>query len=123
MFINSILLYSSMSSVRERLEKLKNQPRRVEPALRPNEIAPSAEKVLLSPESVFMRKVEKLMKGIDELKKKMHSDTGQYLSLYYDLKKAEQDFIEAVEDADMDYLDVPRVFLQKIEQYKSKIKR
>jgi hypothetical protein len=112
-----------MSIVRDRLEKMRDQPRKVAPALRDDEMSSNTDKVLLSPETVFMRKVEKSMKIIDSLKKKMHGDSGQYLSLYYDLKRAEKDFLEAVENSDIEYLDIPHVFLQKVDKYKESIKR
>jgi len=111
-----------MSKVRERLEKLKNQSYRPGLPLSEDEINPRPEKVLLSPESIFMKKIEKLMKKIVGVKQKMHSDSGQYLSLYYDLKKFETEFLETVDDPEIQYLDLPDIFVQKIDEFRQKIK-
>ena len=110
-----------IESVRERLERMQNKPRRVAPPLSKDELDPRPEKVLLSPESVFMRKLEKVMKRISELKKKMNSDSGQYLSLYYDLKKAEQEFLELVDHPEVQYLDLSDIFMSKVKELKKEI--
>ncbi len=110
-----------MDSVRERLERIKSQPRKVGLPLSEDEINPKPEKVLLSPESIFMRKIEKLMSSINSTKQKMLADSGQYLSLYYDLKKQEKEFLETLEDPELQYLDIPDVFMQKINAMKRNI--
>tara|TARA_Y100000310_G_scaffold313633_1_gene362197 strand:- start:723 stop:1073 length:351 start_codon:yes stop_codon:yes gene_type:complete len=108
-------------SVRERLERMQNSPRRVAPPLSRDEINPRLEKVLLSPESVFIRKIEKVMKRIECLKKKMNSDSGQYLSLYYDLKKAEIEFLELINHPEVQYLDLSDIFMSKAKALKKEI--
>ncbi|MBT3324253.1 hypothetical protein HN681_04715 [archaeon] len=110
-----------MDTVRERLERLKAKPRRVGLPLSEDEINPRPEKVLLSPESIFMRKIEKLMSSITSTKKKMLADSGQYLSLYYDLKKQEKEFLETLDDPELQYLDIPDIFMQKINNMKKRI--
>ena len=109
-----------VESIRERLQRLQNTPSRpIEPLVRD----PGAQEVrkILSPESVFMKKVEMVMTQYAEIKRKMLSDSGQYLSLYYELHKAEETFVTLVEDPEVKYLDLPEVFLQKVDALKQNI--
>ena len=50
----------------------------------------------------------------DKAKKKM-MDTDNYLSLYYDLKKAEQDLALAVDESVSAKIKVPEAMLRRIE--------
>lgn len=103
-----------VESIRERLERLKNTPpRSFEPLQRDPRVEEA--KRMISPESVFMKKVEKVMIQYGDVKKKMLSDSGQYLSLYYELKKAEEAFLALVNDPEVKFLDLPDVFMQKVE--------
>jgi len=111
-----------MDSVRERLERMKNNPRRVPSPLPNNEINPKSEKGLLSPESVFLRKIEKSMSQIKEIQSKMNSDSGQYLSLYYDLKKYEKEFLDLIDDPEIKFLDLPEMSMRRIKDLQSKIR-
>jgi hypothetical protein len=107
-----------MSKVRERLEKLKDRPTRGIPPMRRETPRDS---VLLSPEITFIRKIESLIKEIQVIRRKMRADSGQYLSLYYDMKKAKKVFLEAIEDPEMQYLDLSDVFLKRVNEMKQLI--
>tara|TARA_Y100000310_G_C20506256_1_gene726561 strand:+ start:56 stop:394 length:339 start_codon:yes stop_codon:yes gene_type:complete len=107
-----------MSTVRDRLVKLKNRPTRGLPPIRRETPRDS---VLLSPEITFIRKIESLIKNIQVIRRKMMSDSGQYLSLYYDMKKAQKVFLEAVEDPEMQYLDLSDVFQKRVNEMKQLI--
>lgn len=107
-----------MSTVRDRLEKLKNRPTSGIPPIRRE---PTGDSILLSPEITFIRRVESLIKNIQVIQRKMRSDSGQYLSLYYDMKKAQKEFLTATEDPEMQYLDLSDVFLKRVEEMKRMI--
>lgn len=106
-----------VESIRERLERLRNTPTK---SLEPLQKDPRVEeaKRMISPESVFMKKVEKAMMQHSDIKKKMLSDSGQYLSLYYELNKAEESFLSLVNDPEVKFLDLPDVFMQRVETMK-----
>ena len=107
-------------TMRERLERLKNAPservfkqRRDEPSARENR--------LLTPETIFMRKADKVISTIEALRTKMHSGTDQYISLYQELKKAEEDFLTLLQDPEQKRMDFPTAFISKIESAKKKL--
>ncbi len=110
-----------VETMKERLERLKAKPIRVREPLTRDELSPNPSRALLTPESVYMKKVEKVMKNHAETKRKMLSDSGQYLSLYYELKKAEDDFLALLSDHEVKFLDLPDAFLQKVMTMKEKI--
>ena len=58
---------------------------------------------------------------VDEKSLKMLADSGQYLSLYHELKKAEKDFFALLDDPEIKFLDLPDVFVQKVNRMKKKI--
>lgn len=106
-------------TMRDRLERLKNtsssgnfEPRREE---RPRE------EKFLTPESQYMKKVEKAISQIEALRTKMHSGTDQYISLYQELKKAEEDFVVLVNNPQEKDMDLPVAFTSRIESVKKKL--
>jgi hypothetical protein len=107
-------------SMRERLERLRNKGP-VRPPLSREDLDSEPTKKLLSPESLYMKKVDKLVTNMINLKKKMSGDSGSYLSLYYDLKKAEKQFLDALEDPEVQFLDMPEFWTQKIEDIKKQV--
>jgi hypothetical protein len=109
-------------SMRERLERIKHKGSSVRMPLSNDDLDPQPMKKLLTPESVYMKKIDKLIHNLAGLKKKMHADSGSYLSLYYDLKKAEKELLEAIEDPEKQFMDLPEIWVQKIEDLKLKIK-
>ena len=108
-----------METVRERLEKLKNTPYQGAYESRRDE-RPREEK-LLTPESIYMKKVDKAIMQIEALRTKMHSGTDQYISLYQELKKAEEDFLSLLQDPEQKNMDFPTAFLSKVESTKKKL--
>ncbi|MBI5871640.1 hypothetical protein HZB88_00980 [archaeon] len=109
-----------METVRERLERLK---RSGGSWFSPSHPAQQREEPVITPESIFMRKAEKAMNQIETLRKRMLSDTGQYISLFYELKKAEDEFLVIVQEKETKFLDLPDPFLRRMEEVKSKIRR
>ena len=108
-------------SMKDRLRKIKQQPIRVRQPLSRDELGLEPVKKLISPESVYMKKVEKVISKHAETKRKMLSDTGQYLSLYHELKKAEDDFLALLDDPDVKFLELPDVFVQKVRLIRDQI--
>ena len=108
-------------SMKERLERLQRSTRAVRQPLTRDELDPRPSQKLITPESVYMRKVEKVMTRHANTKKKMLADTGQYLSLYHELKKLEEDFLALLDDPEIKFLDLPRVFVQKVNAMKARI--
>ena len=107
-------------TMRDRLERLKNTSSSQDFGFRTKE-EPVQEKKLLSPETIYMKKVEKAMTQIETLRTKMHSGTDQYISLYQELKKAEEDFLSFLKDPEEKYMDLPPVFVSKVEATKKKL--
>ncbi len=112
-----------MESMRDRLSRLKESDRVVRQPLSKDDLDPQPSRALISPESIYMKKVEKVMKKHEQTKKNMLSDSGQYLSLYHELKKAEQDFLDLYEDHERKFLDLPAVFERKMDDMWEKITR
>lgn len=61
------------------------------------------------------------MEIIENLRTKMHSGTDQYLSLYLELKKAEDDFLLLLVDPERQYMDLPNSFLNRVEIVKKQL--
>ncbi len=111
-----------VESIRERLERLKNAPPKVTLPLSDQERStPTERKPMITPESVYMRKVEKLIANLESMKARMKSDSGQYLSMYYDLKKAEKEFLESIEEPEAKFYDLPDAFLHRVAAIREKI--
>lgn len=101
-------------SMKDRLERLKNSS---------SDFAfePKKEEKLITPENLYMRKVEKVIQNIDSLRTKMHSGTDQYLSLFHELKIAETEFVTLIEDPEIKFMDLPDLFLSRVEMTKKKL--
>jgi hypothetical protein len=108
-------------TVRERLEKLKERKPYVNMPLSRDDLNPQPTKKLLTPESVFIKKIDKMANHVINLKKKMHKDSGSYLSLYYDLKKAEKTLLNTIEDPEIQFMDLPQIWIDRIENIKAKL--
>ncbi|MDP3728102.1 MAG: hypothetical protein Q8R18_01475 [bacterium] len=106
-----------VETVRDRLERMKNtpygnyEPRREEPK----------EERFLTPESIYMKKVDKVIMQIETLRTKMHSGTDQYISLYQELKKAEEDFLALLQNPEDKFMDLPTAFSSRVESVKKKL--
>lgn len=114
------------SLVRDRLERLMKEKK---PVFRPvddvlGEPEPAEEKQkVITPEVQFQRKIDKAISNIESLKKRMNEGNGNYLSLIYDIRKAEDEFLSLLDKEEMQFLDLPEVFMKRIEETKAKIRR
>lgn len=95
------------SKVRERLEKLEKEPVIVPRALGEK---PKEENT----ESPVLEKVEMALGKVESIKKKMHN-TDNYLGLYYDLKKAEQELVDAVDGSVAAKVKIPSSVTMRVE--------
>jgi len=113
-----------LTTVRERLENLKKKSRDVPKIL---ESVPERERRpvgdgMYTFERVFQQKVDKAIKKIGFLKEKME-DSENFLNLFYDLKRAEEEFLKLLEEAEKRKLDFPDNFKNQIEEVKSQIRQ
>ncbi len=111
-------------SVRERLENLKKNPYPFQNVL---ENLPERERKpigdgMFTFERVFQQKVEKAVKRIDVLKERMQ-DSEMFINLFHDLKKAENEFLELLAEAEKRKLTFPDNFNKRIEEIKSQIRQ
>ncbi|MDP2906998.1 MAG: hypothetical protein Q8O03_03590 [Nanoarchaeota archaeon] len=111
-------------SVRERLENLKKNSRDVPKVL---ESVPDRERRPLGDgmytfERVFQQKVEKVIKRIEFLKERME-DSENFLNLFYDLKRVENEFLDLLAEAGKRKIDFPDNFNKQIEDIKSQIRQ
>ena len=112
-----------MVSVRERLENLKKNPK---PVPKPLDLIPEREEKpigdgMLTFERVFHQKVEKAIKRMESIKEKM-KNSSSFVNYFYDLKQAEKEFLELLEQAEEKHIDFPDNFVKRIEEAKSKIR-
>jgi len=110
-------------SVRERLEKLKDNPKQVP---KPLDIIPDKDRKpigdgMLTFERVFQQKVEKAIKKIESVKERM-TTSNMFMNYFYDLKQAEKEFLDLLEKAEEKHVEFPSNFVKKIELIKSKIR-
>jgi len=106
--------------MKERLRRLKERPGW---AFKPldkeflNKMEPS--KVIKTPETEMQNKIEKAMKKVEDIRNKM-KDASNYLSLYYDLKKAQDEFLQLVDEMENgNFLDFPDSFVKRVNNFKS----
>lgn len=118
-----------MSEVRERLERLMRNPSPrnkvdVNDILKEQERQSFAdeEDKLLTPNKVMVQRLEKAIKAIEDYNSKMLKDSESYLSLFYDRKKAEQQFLDLLKEAEEKKIQLPQPFMQRIRAIKSKIR-
>ncbi|MBL7101014.1 MAG: hypothetical protein ISS23_03615 [Nanoarchaeota archaeon] len=112
-----------LTSVRERLEGLKKNPKRVP---KPLDIIPEREKEpvgegMLTSERLFQQKVEKAIKRIDSIKDKMKT-SDNFINYFYDLKQAEKEFLDLLAEAEEKHVDFSESFVKKIISVKSRIR-
>lgn len=115
---------NNLVSVRERLENLKKNPRNVPSVL---DSVPDRERKPLDDgmytfERVFQQKVDKAIKKVDLLKERME-DSENFLNFFYDLKKAENEFLDLLAEAEKRKIDFPDNFKKQIEEVKSQIRQ
>ena len=114
---------SQYKTVRERLEDMqttqKTQPKPLDESFLP-ERQPQ-KPAIITPETNMQRKMEKAISKIQGIKGKM-TDSANYLSHYYDLKKSEQEFVKLIEEAHMELMEFPDDFKQKLEKEVNKLR-
>ena len=113
------------NTVRERLEKMMkysvptgNGPKIFEPKREPI----SEEERPITPSKVMVQKLERAIKIIEDYNAKMLKDSECYLSLFYDRKKAEKDFLGLLQEAKDKGISIPSPFMKRVEAIKAKIK-
>lgn len=112
-----------LTSVRERLENLKKNPKCVPKplAIIPQRDGRPTSESMLTFERLFQQKVDKAITKIESIKEKMKS-SETFTSYFYDLKKAEQEFLDLLKTAEEKRVEFPDNFNKKIEETKSKIR-
>lgn len=105
-----------METVRERLEKLKNKP--VYNPQQPHQPQP-----LITPEILYLKKLDKSIATIEAIRKKFTNDTPSYLSLFYEQKKAEKELMEILKEGEDKEFSIPDSYTKRIEEIKSKIRK
>lgn len=112
-----------LTPMRERLENLKKNPKCVP---KPLDLVPEKDRRPLGEgmftfEKMFQQKIEKAIQKIESLKNKMNA-SETFANYYYDMKRAEKEFLEIVAKAEEKQIDFPANFASKIESIKSKIR-
>lgn len=109
-----------LRTVKERLQELRTNPKQVQmPIMR--EQPQVIERKEPSQDQQVQARIDKAIKRLEAVKQKMEK-TDSYLSLFYDLRAAEKEFLDSVEEANVKGVDLPQTFQTKIELTKSKIK-
>lgn len=112
-----------LRSVKERLQELKTKPRVQSYA----SMGPKREQTVVierkepTQESLVQARIDKAMKRLEAVKQKMEK-TDSYLGLFYDLKAAEKEFLDSLDEAKAKGVDLPENFQVKVDLTKSKIK-
>lgn len=109
-----------LRSVRERLSELKTKPSVDLPLSPKREEAVVYERKEPSQDNLVQARIDKAMKKIEAVKQKMER-TDSYLGLFYDLKAAEKEFNDALEEANAKGVDLPENFQVKIDSFKAKL--
>lgn len=111
------------SKVRQRLEKLQDKPSKpvFMGELKPKEVEEEKDVEECS-EKPFLKEVERKLKRLENLRLKMKNNPGSYLSLFYDLKKAEKEFLSELKKAEEAMVDFPGHIKMRIDKEKSSIK-
>ena len=111
-------------TVRERLERLKKNPKKVpkplDVILPEREHKPVSEGSLTS-EKIHQKKVEKVIKRIESIKEKMKT-SETFINYFYDLKQAEKEFLTLLETAEEKHIDFSDEFAERIKEVKNKIR-
>lgn len=97
-------------TVKERLDKMRYEPQN-----------PSNGDKLLTPETIFIKKAEKAILKMDNLRTRMTSGSEQYLSLYEELKDAEKEFTTLLDNPETKFMDFPSIFVSKVDNAKKKL--
>lgn len=112
-----------LTPMRERLENLKKNPKCVP---KPLDLVPEKDRRPLGEgmftfEKMFQQKIEKTIQKIEALKNKMNT-SEMFADYYYDMKRAEKEFLDLVAKAEEKQTEFPANFVSRIESIKSKIR-
>jgi len=110
-----------LDTVRERLEKIDTTFKPVPRALANEHLIQAEENKPFTPSKVMQQKIEKAIRVIEGYHAKMNKDSESYLALFYDLKKAEKEFLELLKEAEQKQLRIPLPFMKRIEAIRAKI--
>ena len=108
-------------TVKSRLERMAGSSKSVPKALASEHIIQAEENKPLTPSKVMQQKIEKSIRIIEGYHLKMNRDSESYLALFYDLKKAEKEFMELLKEAEVRRLVIPSPFMKRIEAIRAKI--
>ena len=75
----------------------------------------------ITPSKVMLQRIERAIKIIEDYNAKMLKDSECYLSLFYDRKKAEKEFLNLLDEAKEKGISIPSPFMKRIEAVKAKI--
>ncbi len=67
------------------------------------------------------QKILNLLKELDSIEKKMHGESGSYLSLYYELQEKEKKFLKEAESMEIQGFKIGDDLKRKIEQKKTQV--
>ena len=111
-----------LASVRERLEKLKKEHKSVPKPLDeiPDRNRPVGDNMFTF-ERMFQQKIEKAIRKIENMKERMKTSEN-FVNYFYDLKQAENEFLELLSKAEEKHVDFPDNFIQRISSIKDKIR-
>lgn len=73
------------------------------------------------PRNIPEQRITSAMSEIDRIEKKMRDDSSNYLSLYYDLGKAEEKFLKEVDMIERQNFEISNELKSKIESKKKQI--
>ncbi len=71
--------------------------------------------------TIQQHKVKETLSSIDNMEKKMKSDSKNYLSMYWDLIKLEKKFLAVVAELERSNIKPPELFGNEIQKRKEKI--
>lgn len=111
-----------LRTVKERLQEMKVKPKSVNlPLDSRREQVMVMERKEPSQENLVSSRIDKAMKRVEAVKQKMER-TDSYLGLFYDLRAAEKEFLDSLDEANAKGIDLPETMQLKVESMKAKIK-
>ena len=116
-------MVKGLKSVKERLEEMKKKNVVVPRPLDIPQIlkVPNPESELITIDKVYRGKVEKAMKSIEVINQKIKT-SGTYLNMYYNLKRAEDEFLAVLDEAKQKHIEFSPEFSDRIEAVKKRLR-
>jgi len=84
-----------------------------------------ARKKIITPENVFIKQMDVIIRKLDETRAKMmDKDTSMYLSYYTDLQRYEQEFVTVLKknEEEMRFMDLSETFIRRIQKTKATLR-